>query len=60
MWAYKARPERVRQLAAIDYHGSTPLRAFAPLVHLDAFHKAFGTKPGDPMWRAPKQRVEIW
>jgi putative endopeptidase len=60
MWAYKARPERVRQLAAIDYHGSTPLRAFAPLVHLDAFHKAFGTQPGDPMWRAPKQRVEIW
>jgi putative endopeptidase len=60
MWAYKARPERVRQLAATDYHASTPLRGYAPLVHLDAFHEAFGTKPGDPMWRAPKQRVEIW
>jgi putative endopeptidase len=32
----------------------------APLVHLDAFHKAFGTRPGDAMWRAPEQRVVIW
>ncbi|MGB2816610.1 MAG: M13 family metallopeptidase [Burkholderiaceae bacterium] len=60
MWAYKARPERVRQLAAIDYHASTPLRGYAPLLHMDAFHKAFGTRPGDPMWRAPKDRAVIW
>jgi putative endopeptidase len=60
MWAYKGRPERVRMLAAADYHAATPLRAFAPLLHLDAFHQAFGTQPGDPMWRAPKDRVTIW
>ena len=60
MWAYKGRPERVRMLAAIDYHASSPLRGHAPLLHLDAFHKAFGTRPGDPMWRAPKDRVVIW
>ena len=60
MWAYKGRPERVRMLAAADYHASTPLRGSAPLVHLNAFHKAFGTRPGDPMWRAPKDRVAIW
>jgi putative endopeptidase len=60
MWAYKGRPERVRTLAATDYHASTPLRGFAPLLHLDAFHAAFGTRPGDPMWRAPEDRVVIW
>jgi putative endopeptidase len=60
MWAYKGRPERVRFLAAADYHGATPLRGYVPLLHLDAFHKAFGTQPGDPMWRAPKDRVVIW
>ncbi len=60
MWAYKGRPERVRMLAAIDYHGSNPLRGYVPLLHLDAFHKAFGTRPGDPMWRDPTQRVLIW
>jgi putative endopeptidase len=60
MWAYKARPERIRLLAATDYHANATLRGFAPLVHLDAFHKAFGTRPGDAMWRAPSQRVLIW
>jgi len=60
MWAYKARPERVRTLAATDYHANTSLRGYVPLLHLDAFHKAFGTRPGDPMWRAPKDRVVIW
>lgn len=60
MWAYKGRPERVRYLAAIDYHGNNTLRGFVPLLHLDAFHKAFGTRPGDPMWREPRQRVTIW
>lgn len=29
MWAYKAPPERVRQLTAIDYHASTPTRVRA-------------------------------
>ena len=60
MWAYKGRPERVRSLASTDFHASSTLRGFAPLLHLDAFHRAFGTRPGDPMWRAPKDRVVIW
>jgi putative endopeptidase len=60
MWAYKARSERLRLLVSIDVHAISSVRAVAPLLHLDAFHKAFGTRPGDPMWRAPEQRVLIW
>lgn len=60
MWAYKGRPERLRVLATTDYHANSMLRSFAPLLHLDAFHQAFGTRPGDPMWRAPEKRVRIW
>jgi putative endopeptidase len=60
LWAYKGRPERVRMLAATDFHANNVLRGYAPLLHLDAFHQAFGTRPGDPMWRAPKERVVIW
>ncbi len=60
MWAYKGRPERLRVLATTDYHANSMLRSFAPLLHLDAFHEAFGTRPGDPMWRAPEKRVRIW
>ncbi len=60
LWAYKARPERIRMLAAVDYHANSALRGFAPLQHLDDFHRAFGVRPGDPMWRAPSRRVRIW
>lgn len=60
MWAYKARSERLRQLVAIDVHAISSVRAVGPLLHLDAFHKAFGTRKGDRMWRDPKQRIVIW
>ena len=60
MWAYKARSERLRYLVSVDVHAISSVRAVAPLLHLDAFHQAFGTRPGDPMWRDPKQRIVIW
>lgn len=60
MWAFKARSERLRFLVSVDVHAIASVRAVAPLVHLDAFHEAFGIRPGDPMWRDPKRRVVIW
>jgi putative endopeptidase len=60
MWMSKARPERMRLLVAIDPHSISALRATGPLVHLDAFYKAFGIRKGDPMWRDPKDRIRIW
>jgi hypothetical protein len=36
------------------------VRGVGPLLNLDAFHQAFGTRPGDAMWRAPQERVRIW
>jgi putative endopeptidase len=60
MWAYKGRSERLRFLVSVDVHAIASVRAVAPLMHLDAFHQAFGTRPGDPMWRAPEKRVKIW
>jgi putative endopeptidase len=60
MWAFKARSERLRFLVSIDVHAIASVRAVAPLLHLEAFHEAFGIQPGDPMWREPTQRVVIW
>lgn len=60
MWAYKARSERLRFLIANDVHAIASVRATAPLLHLDAFHKAFATREGDAMWRAPHLRMNIW
>jgi putative endopeptidase len=60
MWAFKARSERLRYLVSVDVHAIASVRAVAPLLHLDAFHEAFATRPGDPMWRDPAARVVIW
>lgn len=60
LWAYKARPERIRLLAASDFHALTSVRATGALLNLDAFHRAFQTRPGDAMWRKPADRVRIW
>lgn len=60
MWAYKGRSERLRFLVSVDVHAISSVRAVAPLLHMDAFHQAFGTRPGDPMWRDPKRRIVIW
>jgi len=46
--------------AVTDYHANSVVRGYAPLMNLDAFHKAFGTRPGDAMWRKPADRVRIW
>ena len=48
LWIYKAREERIRLLAATDYHAIGFVRAVAPLLNLDAFHRAFGTPAGRP------------
>lgn len=60
MWMGKARPEKLRQDVQTNPHSVNAARALQPLLHLDAFHQAFGTQPGDAMWRAPEQRVRIW
>lgn len=60
LWTFKARTERIRLLAATDFHALGFLRGYGPLRNLDAFHNAFGTKPGDPMWLAPAKRARIW
>ena len=48
----------LNKLDGYDWSGIYALRG--DLLHLDAFHEAFGTRPGDPMWRDPQQRVVIW
>lgn len=60
LWTFKARTERIRYLAANDFHALGFLRGFGPLRNIDAFHKAFGTQPGDPMWLPPAKRARIW
>lgn len=45
---------------ASDPHSPNEFRCNQVVKNLDAFHEAFGTREGDPMWLAPEERVTIW
>ncbi|MDM9584834.1 M13 family metallopeptidase [Nostoc sp. GT001] len=60
LWGDKYQEGFLRQITATDPHPPGGYRGFAPLQHEEGFFKAFGIKPGDPMWLDEKDRVKIW
>jgi putative endopeptidase len=59
-WREKTRDERALQLLTVDAHSPPRFRANGGAVNHDGYHEAFGTKPGDTMWKAPEARIRIW
>jgi putative endopeptidase len=59
-WREKVREERALQLLTMDPHSPPEFRANGAAVNHDGFHQAFGTKPGDKMFKAPEERIRIW
>ena len=60
VWRAKVRDERTLQLVVIDPHSPAQFRADGASINSDGFHDAFGTKPGDKMWKAPADRLRLW
>ena len=60
VWRSKTRDERTLQLVVIDPHSPAQFRADGAAINSDGFHDAFGTKPGDKMWKAPADRLRLW
>lgn len=60
IWSDKMREGFLRQITATNPHAVGQYRAFAASQHEPGFFKAFGIRPGDPMWLAPKDRARIW
>lgn len=60
IWRTKTTDEFVVNQVKTDPHSPAQYRAFAPIVNLDAFHEAFGTKPGDKLYKAKDDRIKIW
>jgi putative endopeptidase len=60
VWRSKVRDERTLQLVVIDPHSPAQFRADGAAINSDGFHDAFGTKPGDKMWKAPADRLRLW
>jgi putative endopeptidase len=60
VWRSKTREERALQQLVTDPHSPGQFRANGASINSDGFHEAFGTKPGDGMWKAPEDRIRLW
>ncbi len=60
VWRSKATDAHLVNQVKTDSHSPGFYRSFAPLLNIDAFHKAFDTKPGDKLYKAPEERIRIW
>jgi putative endopeptidase len=60
VWRGKVRDERELELIATDPHSPAQFRADGTTINADAYHDAFGTKPGDKMWKSPADRIRLW
>ncbi len=54
------RPEELRSRVTVDPHSPERWRVNGPLSDMEAFAKAFGCKPGDPMVRLRDVVPNIW
>jgi putative endopeptidase len=59
-WRAKTRDERALQLLTVDPHSPARFRANGAALNHDGFHEAFGTRPGDAMFKAAAQRIRLW
>lgn len=56
----KVRPEQLTQWLNTDPHAPDEFRINGSLLHVDGFHQAFHTQPGDAMYLPPSERLRIW
>jgi predicted metalloendopeptidase len=60
VWRGRIRDEYLRQTLLSTPHAPPEYRANGPASNMPGFHEAFGTKPGDGMYREPHRRITIW
>jgi putative endopeptidase len=59
-WRTAYRDDALRRQVMVGPHAPGQFRAVGALVNQPEFFKAFDITEGDPMWRAPEERVKIW
>lgn len=59
-WRNKATVQSLTHQVKSDPHAPAEFRAYVPLLNINAFHNAFGTKQGDAMFKPINQRIRIW
>ncbi|WP_051350857.1 M13 family metallopeptidase [[Acholeplasma] multilocale] len=53
-------PELRNTRLLTDPHSPEEVRVNGVFVNIDEFHEVYNTKPGDKMYKAPKDRIKIW
>lgn len=59
-WCGRYTDDAIRQQVVSDPHSYRKFRVNGVVVNIDAWYAAFGVKPGNKMYLAPKDRVHIW
>ena len=59
-WQEKRRTEYMIQLLAIDPHSPAEFRCNGIVKNVPAFARAFNVQPGDALYLAPEEQVQIW
>ncbi len=59
-WRAAIRDADLILMLRTNPHSPDRFRTLVPLSNVQAFYDAFEIKPGDKMYRAPEERVEIW
>lgn len=59
-WRHKATVQALTHQVKSDPHAPGQFRAYAPVLNISGFHRAFGTKVGDKMYRNEAERIRIW
>jgi putative endopeptidase len=60
LWRALMRDDALRNLILTNPHAPPVARGSIPERNMEAWHAAFGVKPGDKAYLAPEQRVHIW
>jgi len=60
VWRRLYRDDELRRRLKVDPHSPSEYRTNGTVINIDAFHAAFGTQPGDGLWKPSEERVRIW
>jgi putative endopeptidase len=58
-WRGKAREPALRNQILTDGHAPAQYRA-TTVRNIDGWYSAFGVKPGDKLYQAEQDRVQVW
>lgn len=59
-WIFEEREAMLRRQLLSDVHAPAKWRVNGPMSNVPDFYAAFDVKPGQAMWRDPKDRVRVW